>query len=142
MPERTWKSNKFQSAVGVLAGLVCLGTLALLGCDSVTDCDCEDEIDDLLNRRGTPSDFAITESADYNRHEYTYYNADGSTDTYIFEWGDEDEDGNTIDVCCRQTSTRTSADGEEEEIENSDESDEDTDDTEDSDEDTDDTEES
>ena len=107
MLERLGKSVKIQSALGVLAGLACVGAFALMGCDSVTDCDCEDEIDDLLNRRGTPSNFDISESADYNRHEYTYTNANGSTDTYVFEWGDEDSDGNTIDVCCKQTITHS-----------------------------------
>ena len=127
MIQHSAKSTPTPLAVLFLAILSCLVAIVLFSCDSVTECDCEDEISDLKKLRGTPSNFDITESADYNRHEYIYDNADGSTDTYVFEWGDEDPDGNTINVCCRQTVTRTSEEGEETEITN--ETDDDTEDT-------------
>ncbi|MGB5985833.1 MAG: Ig-like domain-containing protein [Desulfobacterales bacterium] len=116
MQMRSAALTRFQFMIRSLTVLSCLTAMLLVSCDSVTECDCEDEINRLTNQRGTPSNFDITESADYNRHEYVYLNADGSQDTYVFEWGDEDPDGNTINVCCRQTVTRTSEEGEETDI--------------------------
>ena len=124
------KSLKRSRHLRLLAIIVCLLACLLVGCDSLTDCDCEDEIDDLLNLRGTPSTFDIQESAESNRHEYIYNNADGSQDTYVFEWGDVDSQGDPITVCCKRSVTRISEDGQETDITDDPVDDTDTDDEE------------
>jgi len=68
----------------------------LIGCDDfdLSGCDCEEEIDDLVDDRGEPDDEEKT--FENGIHTLTYwYNADGFAQT--FRWGEG------TDLCCETT---------------------------------------
>lgn len=99
--------------------------LVIMGVDQCVfeGCDCEDAIDSLLEEKGTPYDFEILESGVTNKHTYWYLDYLSDTDEdeevpvtkeYVFEWGEEDSEGNTLKVCCKESVTTLEAEETEE----------------------------
>lgn len=79
--------------------------LVIMGLDQCVfeGCDCDDAIQSLLEEKGTPIDFEIVESGTTNKHTYRYVDDLGVNREYSFEWGEEDSEGNTLKVCCKES---------------------------------------
>jgi len=86
--------KKMKRTLSILTIIIVFIMIGLLtGCDDfdLSGCDCEEEIDDLVNERGDPDDEEKT--FENGVHTLTYwYNADGFAQT--FRWGEE------TDLCC------------------------------------------